>query len=269
MLNQVTIEVDGISKFKLAGENPDDYPKHEFQGHVVELDEIDLQEMKASLKYVSTDELRPAMTGVYFGMHIAATNGHQLRSVKTKSHNNEEIIIPSGVIKLLDEKQSYMFSKEKEGYATFVAQTEKIIYRVIEERFPDFLNVIPAKETLVNSFEVDTAKMINMVELALITANASTKQLRLSITDKIKVHSEDLDFEHEYTESYELEAVQTEKDFEIGFHGDYLLTVLKDCKTDTVKFEMSESNRACLINTINLLMPVMLTSYNDASGIAR
>src|SRR5699024_10688622 len=91
--------------YKLVGEDPDEFPEvpNLDEGHNLETTkEAILKAIKNTLFAVSTDDLRPAMMGVYFDIgpdesKFVATDGHRLvRYVKQDLTSDKEInfIVP-------------------------------------------------------------------------------------------------------------------------------------------------------------------------------
>ena len=99
-------------KYKLAGENPEDFPKIPSAEDASEVEipsEILSRAIVQTLFAVSNDELRPAMTGVYFqlqpdGMTFVSTDASKLVKYKRSDVVSKEpaaFIVPKKALQLL------------------------------------------------------------------------------------------------------------------------------------------------------------------------
>ena len=145
-------------RYKLAGENATDFPKvptvsDDFS---VEMSsDVLASAINNTIFATSNDELRPAMTGVYVNLSdtnttFVATDGHRLiryRRVDVASDNGNTIIIPRKALNLLKStlpSDSTNVSVEFNiANAFFRFENIRMICRLIDERFPDYENVIP------------------------------------------------------------------------------------------------------------------------------
>jgi DNA polymerase-3 subunit beta len=99
-------------KYRIMGENPDNYPKEPEQDETTEFSlnsEALLKAISKTLFAVATDEMRPAMTGVYFelfpdGMQAVATDAHRLvkyRRTDVSCPTQDSFIVPRKPLTLL------------------------------------------------------------------------------------------------------------------------------------------------------------------------
>jgi DNA polymerase-3 subunit beta len=231
-----------------------------------------------SIFATSNDELRPAMTGVYFNLSstnatFVATDGHRLiryRRVDVASEADHAIIIPRKALNLLKttlpSENSNVVVEFNKANAFFHFNNIKMICRLIDERFPDYENVIPADND--NHMSINRMELLNSLKRISIYANRTTNQVRLKITgSELQISAEDLDFSNEANER--LSCEHDGEDIEIGFNARFLIEMLNnlDCKEATL--QLSEPNRAGLIvpkvpveneDILMLVMPVMLSN---------
>jgi DNA polymerase-3 subunit beta len=231
-----------------------------------------------SIFATSNDELRPAMTGVYVNLSetnatFVATDGHRLiryRRVDVASEADHAIIIPRKALNLLKttlpSENSNVVVEFNKANAFFHFNNIKMICRLIDERFPDYENVIPADND--NHMSINRMELLNSLKRISIYANRTTNQVRLKITgSELQISAEDLDFSNEANER--LSCEHDGEDIEIGFNARFLIEMLNnlDCKEATL--QLSEPNRAGLIvpkvpveneDILMLVMPVMLSN---------
>lgn len=217
------------------------------------LTQTDVDRIHQAAKYCSTDELRPAMTGIFLDGNIAASDGHMLYWTAMSGSVPENFILKKEVLKIL--KGSYQL--ESFGAHVVLDNGEDKIYtRVIDERYPDYKNVIP-EETTTRAVIVDD--LLNLVEQALIQANPVTKQVILDFNEKgLEVESHDIDFGHAFKDSFETKI--TGEPLRIAFNGGYLSKILKDVKDPSIS--LGQANQAAIFSGDQisiLLMPIMIT----------
>src|SRR4051812_45847162 len=150
-------------RYKLSGENATDFPKvpavsNDFNANVST--EVLARAINNTIFATSSDELRPAMTGVYVNLGeknttFVATDGHRLvryRRTDVKSDNGNAIIIPRKALNLLKAtlptENSDVNIDFNMSNAFFRFGNIKMICRLIDERFPDYENVIPSQATI-------------------------------------------------------------------------------------------------------------------------
>ena len=140
----------------------------------------------------------------------------------------------------------------------------KLVCRLIDERYPDYENVIPSDNSI--SIEVDKSEILSSLKRISIYANKTTNQVRLKVSgSEILISAEDLDFSNEANERISCE--HDGDDIEIGFNAKFLIEILSNIHSDKVIFKLSEPNRAGLVlpediedeeDLTMLVMPVML-----------
>jgi len=277
------IEINaGDGKYKLSGENGDDFPKIPTveNASTVNLPASVLAEaINKTIFAVSNDELRPAMTGVFCQLtpeHLTfvSTDAHKLvryRRMDAKSESAASFILPKKALTLLKSSLPADDVNVAVEYNTtsafFRFGNINLICRLIDERYPDYEAVIPQNNT--NQLTLDRALFLNSLRRVVIFANKTTHQVRLKITgSELNISSEDLDFSNE---AYERLSCQYEgEDMEIGFNARFLIEMLNNLSGEEVTLEMSTPNRAGLLipqtndereDVLMLVMPVMLNSY--------
>lgn len=269
-------------RYKLAGENATDFPKvpsvsNDFSAAISS--EVLSRAINNTIFATSNDELRPAMTGVYVNLGeknttFVATDGHRLvryRRSDIKSDNGNSIIIPRKALNLLkatlpleNADVSIDFNMSN---AFFKFGNIRMICRLIDERFPDYENVIPSQNPI--KMTISRTDLLGSLKRISIYANKTTHQVRLKITgSELQVSAEDLDFSNEANER--LSCEHEGEDIEIGFNAKFLIEMLSNLDTEQIKLNMSAPNKAGVIHPsekekgediLMLVMPVMLNQY--------
>lgn len=267
-------------KYKLAGENGQDYPK------IPESDDVDSISVETavlahgiskSLFATSNDELRPAMTGVYFQVDfgkliLVATDAHKLVKYTFNNLNSEvstTFIVPKKALTLLknalpgEGTAKISFNKAN---AFFAFNDMQIICRLIDARYPDYNAVIPVDNP--NDLTAVRADLQNSLKRIAIYANKTTNQVVLNIQDgSLTVSAEDLDFSNAATE--QLTCTYNGDPMTIGFNAKFLVEMLGVLDSEEIKIHLSTPTRAGILVPVEemedreilmLVMPVMLSN---------
>jgi DNA polymerase-3 subunit beta len=274
--------VSSNGRYKLSGENPIDFPKTPSvnRGLSVEFSSSALSTAIANTIFAtSTDDLRPAMTGVFLQLGtenatFVATDGHRLvryRRTDIQATADTSMIIQRKALNLL---KSCLPSDNVPVKAEFTSANAffsfnniKMICRLIDERFPDYENAIPTNNP--NILTIERAELLNSLKRISIYSNRSTHQIRLKLAlNDLQISAEDLDYSNEANEK--LPCEYNGDPMEIGFNAKFLIEILGNLSCRNLTFELSAPNRAGLIvpveqgddeDILMLVMPVMLNTY--------
>jgi len=267
-------------KYKLAGENGQDFPR------IPEPDDVDTIELPGTvlaeginktLFATSNDELRPAMSGVYFQVDFnkltfVATDAHKLVKYTfsdVSSDVSTSFIVPKKALNLLKNALPPSADVKLEfnkANAFFTFEDTKLVCRLIDARYPDYNAVIPVENP--NVLTIPRNDFQNSLKRIAIYANKTTNQVILNIADgSLTISAQDLDFSNEATE--QLSCTYDGEPLTIGFNAKFLVEMLSVLDTDDVKVEMSTSTRAGILLPVEekeneeilmLVMPVMLSN---------
>lgn len=266
-------------KYKVMGENPDNFPKEPTA------DETTSFTMPASalvtainktLFAVSNDDLRPAMTGVFFELNkdyiqFVATDAHRLVRYKrtdVSCPRADSFIVPRKPLNLL---KSAVPDNEDEITVSYNSNhlfvkhgTTQLSCRLIDARFPDYKVVIPAD----NPYKLILNKPLFQGALRRISvfSNKSTNQVALSISgSELGLAAQDVDFSFEGNER--MKCQYDGEDLTIAFNARFLLEMLNASDGEEVKIELSTPTKAGILRPIEadanedllmLVMPLML-----------
>ena len=225
---------------------------------------------------VSTDELRPSMTGVYLNLkktetHAVSTDGHRLVRLinpDIKSENAVSVVVPA--------KAFGLASRSFEGDTVAVALSDThiqfsqenitIVSRIIDERYPNYESVIPLDND--KTLQINRRSLADSVKRVSLFSNTLTHQIRFKVSpDKVRVMAEDVDAGDEAKE--EIPCSYSGVEMEIGFNGKFIEDALSHLDADEVKFTFSSPTRACTLHpsvaadgqdTLMLIMPVRLNT---------
>jgi len=266
-------------KYKVMGENPDNFPKEPAADDTTSFTMTSsalVTAINKTLFAVSNDDLRPAMTGVYFeldkkGVQFVATDAHRLVRYKrtdVSSPRTDSFIVPRKPLNLLksalpdnDDEITISYNKNH----LFVKHgTTQMTCRLIDARFPDYKVVIPTD----NPYKLTVGK--NDFQGALrrvsVFSNKSTNQVALIIAgSELELKAQDVDFSFEGDER--MKCQYDGEDLTIAFNARFLIEMLNAADSDEVKIELSTPTKAGILrpgeqeeseDLLMLVMPLMV-----------
>lgn len=272
-------------KYKLAGENPDDFPKFpilenetSFKLPVNILD----RGLMHTLFGIGTDELRPAMTGLLFDMtendlRLVSTDGNKLVKYQRsdiKVESGDKFIIPKKALSLLknslpDEEGLFVEVSYNKLNVLFAFKGFEIICRLIDEKFPNYGSAIPQDNP--NELIINRLEILNSLRRISIFANKTTYQAQFGISgSELQVSAKDIDFSNEAHER--LECEYKGNDMDIAFSAKFLVEMLSIISSDEVRIELSDPGRPGLLKPLNveefediimLLMPIVIKTEHE------
>ncbi|MCS6934803.1 MAG: DNA polymerase III subunit beta [Chitinophagales bacterium] len=280
--NNFSVEISTeTGRYKLSGENPEDFPKIPVPDGVTEI-----QMPAAVISYaightlfaVSTDDLRPAMTGVLFqlapeGITFVSTDAHKLVKLTrtdVKAAKAAQFIVPKKALNLLkgslpDNETAVNIGYNKNN-AFFRFENTKLVCRLIDATYPDYNAVIPYNNP--NKLTVNRLEFLNALRRVSIYANKTTHQVVLSIAgNTLKISAQDLDFSNEASE--QLNCSYDGKDMDIGFNARFMIEMLGVIPSVEIDLEMSSPSRPGVLRPVEkqenedmlmLMMPVMINA---------
>ena len=225
----------------------------------------------------STDELRPAMTGVLFqldenGITFVATDAHKLVKFNRSDvqGGNTAFIVPRKALNLLksvvpnnDTEVAVQFNKAN---AFFTFDNIQLICRLIDAKYPDYNAVIPKENP--NLLTVAKDDFLSSLKRTSIFSNKTTHQVVLKMSGSdLAVSAQDLDFSNEASEKLTCDFQGSA--MEIGFNAKFLIEMLSALDCSDINIELSTPNRAGIIrpsekeeneDLLMLVMPVMLNN---------
>lgn len=268
-------------KYKVMGENPDNFPKEPTADDATEFSMSSsalVTAINKTLFAVSNDDLRPAMTGVYFeldknAVNFVATDAHRLvRYTRTDvtTTKSDNFIVPRKPLNLLKSALPDNDDDLKLSYNSnhlFVTHgTTQLVCRLIDARFPDYKVVIPVDNPY-NMVVVRTDFQSALRRVG-VFSNKSTNQVALSITgNELQLAAQDVDFSFEGNER--MSCHYEGEDMQIAFNAKFLIEMLNSTDADEVRMELSTPTKAGIIKPIGqeeyedqlmLVMPLMLNN---------
>jgi len=268
-------------KYKVMGENPDNFPKEPVSDATNSFtmpSSALVTAINKCLFAVSSDDLRPAMTGVYFelspkGITWVATDAHRLVRY-TRSDiscpKTESFITPKKPLSLLKNALPSNDDALEVSYNSnhlFIRHHEtELVCRLIDARFPDYKVVIPTDNPY--RLTVNKTDFQHALRRVSVFSNKSTNQVALTITGReLQLAAQDVDFSFEGNER--MSCQYDGEDLQIAFNARFLIEMLNAAETQEVVLELSTPTKAGIIKPseqqeeellLMLVMPLMLNS---------
>ncbi len=265
-------------EYNLRGEQSQDYPAiPEFKGeNEITFDGSLISSMISKTIFsVSTDELRPAMTGLLLQFKenelcTVATDGHRLvRVIYTnikQSKPHKDIIIPAKALILISkvlEEGTNKISVDS-THVKFSFKSFTLTSRLIEENYPNYESVIPLDNN--KKLAIDRNALLSSIRRVSLYSSNTTHQIRLSMKkNELKISAEDVDFGGEAKEK--IACKYGAEDLEIGFNATYLIDILSHIDSEEVIFSFGSAVKAVIVSqavkkededVLMLVMPMRL-----------
>ncbi len=275
------VKIDCASgSYTIAGRPPDDFPVTPILdgGKEINVDNSLLHRIIEKTAFaVSSDMLRPALTGVLFEIGndkitSVATDGHRLAKITLSNSNGSGIqpgiIIPKKFLSLI--VNALVNSEENKFIITdnhvMLSIGSTVFYsRIIDEKYPDYDSVIPKEND--KELSVKTEELLSSVVRVSIFANKTTQQIKLTISgSSLKISSADP--ESGGSGSEEISCKYSGEDIEIGFNSEYLKDILRQIDTEDLIISLKAPISAGLVfpseqaeneDYTILIMPIRLT----------
>ena len=266
-------------KYKVMGENPDNFPKEpaadDTSSFTMSATAL-ITAINKTLFAVSNDDLRPAMTGVFFELNkdyiqFVATDAHRLVRYKrtdVSCPKADSFIVPRKPLNLLKSARPDNEDEITINYNSnhlFVKHgTLQMSCRLIDARFPDYKVVIPSDNPY--KMVVGKSDFQSALRRVSVFSNKSTNQVALNITgSELQLAAQDVDFSFEGNER--MKCQYDGEDLTIAFNARFLIEMLNASDSNEVRLELSTPTKAGIIKPTDpgdneellmLVMPLML-----------
>lgn len=268
-------------KYKVMGENPDNFPKEPVADDTSSFTMSSsalITAINKTLFAVSNDDLRPAMTGVYFELNedfiqFVATDAHRLiRYKRTDVHcpKTDSFIVPKKPLTLLKSalpnNQDELTLNYNNNHLFVKHGTTRMSCRLIDARFPDYKVVIPVDNPY--KLTVNKSDFQSALRRVSVFSNKSTNQVVLTIQgSELQLAAQDVDFSFEGNER--MTCQYNGEDLAIAFNARFLVEMLNAAESTEINVELSTPTKAGIIKPIEneadedlliLVMPLMLNN---------
>jgi len=266
-------------KYKVMGENPDNFPKEPSADDTTSFTMTSsalITAINKTLFAVSNDDLRPAMTGVFFELNtdfiqFVATDAHRLVRYKltdVSCPKPDSFIVPRKPLNLLKAalpaNQDEITINYNSNHLFVKHGTTQMSCRLIDARFPDYKVVIPADNPY--KLLINKAQFQSALRRISVFSNKSTNQVALNISgSELGLAAQDVDFSFEGNER--MNCQYDGEDLTIAFNARFLIEMLNAADSEEIRIELSTPTKAGILKptemedneeVLMLVMPLML-----------
>lgn len=266
----------GYSRFKLNGLPSEEFPNLPAmsfeEGWSVSTEAL-RRLIRSTAFAVSTEESRPILNGVYWGledmrMTMVATNGHRLARMKVAAEvahgSSGDFIVPptalAQVERLFDGDGELVVGRGG-NHLGFRSDNLEVYTRLIDGTYPNYEQVIPKDNDKIARVDKDALEAT--VRRMAVLASDQTRRIKLSFESErvhLDVMTPDLGEAHDELEvEYDGEAMR------IAFNASYILEILRNMPDGDVKLAFKTAERAATVEPVNgdldylcLVMPLRL-----------
>lgn len=260
-------------KMTLPIYNADEFPalKVDDNAATVKMDSALLNNWIVSGKdFVSSDELRPQMTCIYFYCYdgevgCCASDGYSLFTDNIPSEGDKfEFLLNKNSFKAVCDSCQDLDAvtvKIGEKNVMFVGDGISVLARKTENRYPNFKMVFPKESNI--QVKVSKAELSNAINRVKVGASQSSRLVKISVSGmNMEVMANDMDFNRKAVENI---MVDTNGDITIAFDANNILLAMSAITTEYIIMNFTDSAHACLIkedsvdsNKAVLIMPMKM-----------
>ncbi len=275
----------GIEKqveFNLAGMNPEDFPDIPDINEVkfFDIDSLALSKMieRTTIITASPDDKRAHFIGIYLEilesddnklLRMVSTDGSRLSTAENIYDKNDEIPIDKSVLipkKGINEVTKFLDTKKmvkigvKDNNFIIQKDAEKIIIRLLEGDFPDYVDITTKKD--VNTIKMDKNLFLMMLKRMSILSSNDYKGVIFSFDkDKLKIDSTNPEIgesKEDMLISYDGEHV------EAMFNPRFFIETISVIDDENILLSISSGEKPCLIEPekektyLSVIMPMKI-----------
>ena len=274
----------GNSSTKIKGSSDEDYPilpeVEEINSYVLQVEDFKNAISKVIIA-VAKNEIRPELSGIYFsflpekynGLVLAATDSYRLSEAKILIKQGEEknisCIVPARVAyeitRLLQTAKSH---GGEDIVRVWVSENQiairydnfEMTSRLIEGKYPDYTQIIPASFKTTAVFPLDI--MVNKIKAASLFTSTGVNAVSfdLNVAEKNIGVSSSSTQAGEHTS--EIEADITGEENSILLNHSYVLDGLSHMESDNIEFGVNSADAPCIFrpqgkdNYLYIVMPI-------------
>ena len=235
-----------------AAEYPQNFDTDDLSVEMIIPAEVVQKGLDYTLFAISTETIRPMMTGVYWDFHenditFVGSDTHKLvRYVNSSFHPNRTTSFilpgkPSGILRSLIGKETDNVKIRKDDKsAIFSFGDFRLGCRFVKGNYPNYNRVIPTDNP--NELTVDRQVLLSAMRRVSLFASKASSLVKMTMNgDSTVLQAQDLDYstkaDERITCSYEGNPLS------IGFNSVYMVEVLNNLPGDTIIVKLSDPGR--------------------------
>ena len=276
--NKLSLKSDSAD-FNLLCLPTDNFPSFadEFEGQEIALDKNRFLKLLNKTRIsISNDDTRHYLNGIFLhlteahGRHFltgVATDSHRLSSssLEIESTNNfSSLILPRKTVfqlcSLLSETTDSLTMQSSENKIKFTLGKIRLISKVIDGKFPDYKQVVPATNDKI--LNVPSKEFINSIE------RVASVSLDRKEGVKLKIDKDNIQLSGNSANSGEgnetIKADYNSESLNISFNSKYLIDIASEIENKNLKMNLKDSTSPVLIedasdkNSYYVIMPMKI-----------
>ena len=235
----------------------------------VECAELD-SALRHCLPHVSDDEIRPALTGVYFNgkdgkIDAVASDSHtlMLRPIEAELKGDPFLLHQKAASILLGslDGEGKVEIRQDDNAIYFRLDDTDLRVRKIVGKFPDYTRILRPQSAITAT--IDRKELMAVINRVSVCADKASQTIKLTGNPlDVRVEAQDLGFNARAEDAVEPDSYDG-GDITIGFKADLLLKTVAGFEGDKVVLNLEASNKACIVtseedNATAVIMPVMI-----------
>ncbi|MCM1489885.1 MAG: DNA polymerase III subunit beta [Muribaculum sp.] len=235
-----------------AAEYPQSFETDELSVDMIIPSDVIQKGLDFTLFAISTETIRPMMTGVYWDFHednltFVGSDTHKLVRYINSSYkpNRETAFIlpgkPAGILRSLLGKETIdVHIRKDEKSAIFTFGDFRLGCRFVKGNYPNYNRVIPQDNP--NEVTVDRQALLSSIRRVSLFASKASSLVKMSMSEnEILLQSQDLDYS---TKADERVACSYEGNpMSIGFNAVYMIEVLNNLPGESIVIKLSDPGR--------------------------
>ena len=276
--NKLSLKSDSAD-FNLLCLPTDNFPSFvdEFEGHEIALDKNRFLKLLNKTRIsISNDDTRHYLNGVFLHLTEAhgrnfltgvATDSHRLSSSSLEIENSNDfssLILPRKTVfqlcSLLSETSDSLTMQSSENKIKFTLGKIRLISKVIDGKFPDYKQVVPATNDKI--LNVPSKEFINSIERVASVSLDRKEGVKLMIDkDNIQLSVNSAN-SGEGNET--IKADYNSESLNISFNSKYLIDIASEIENKNLKMNLKDSTSPVLIedvsdkNSYYVIMPMKI-----------
>lgn len=235
-----------------AAEYPQSFDTDELSVEMAVPAQVIQKGLDYTLFAISTETIRPMMTGVYWDFHenditFVGSDTHKLvRYINSEYHPNRETAFilpgkPAGILRTLIGKETETVNIRKdEKSAIFTFGDFRLGCRFVKGSYPNYNRVIPTDNP--NELTVDRPVLLSAMRRVSLFASKASSLVKMTMADNaLTLDSQDLDYSTKANETVVCSYDGTP--LSIGFNAVYMMEVLNNLPGDSIIVKLSDPGR--------------------------
>lgn len=235
-----------------AAEYPQSFETDELTVEMTIPAEVIQKGLDYTLFAISTETIRPMMTGVYWDFHegditFVGSDTHKLvRYINSSYQPNRETHFilpgkPAGILRSLIGKEcKEVHIRKDEKSAIFSFDSYTLACRFVKGVYPNYNRVIPADNP--NELTVDRQSLLSAMKRVSLFASKASSLVKMSMDyNSLNLKSQDLDYST--TADERVTCSYDGKPLSIGFNAVYMIEVLNNLPGDSIIVKLSDPGR--------------------------